>query len=190
MKPLHITRPFFSTVLLTLAFTTVSIVANADNNKHKNGNKKDHRTEYRVADRSHSHYNDKNHKGKGHDKHYKEYKHDKKYKVYKHGRNDCYDHPKYGRVYQRFEHKPYELKHSHGSYYYVDNRFYTYRNGVGYCVTEAPRNIYFSELPFRCSKVYVRGHEYYRNGELYFRLSNRGYAIVPSPVEVNFSVRF
>lgn len=190
MKPLNITRSLLSTAFLTVAFMSASFVVNADDHKHKNGHKKQHRTEYREADRYHSHSYDRDNRGRGHNKHYKEYKHERDYKVYKHDRRDCYDHPKYGRVYHRFEHKPYVLRHSRGNYYYADNRFYTYRDGVGYCVTEAPRHIYFSELPFNCHRVYAHGHEYYRHGELYFRLSNRGYVIVPAPVEVNFSVRF
>lgn len=190
MKPLNITPSFLSSVLLTVAFMSASMLANADDHKNKSGHKKHYRTEYRERDRNHDHYYDSDDRGKGHKKHYKEYKHDRDYKAYKYDRRDCYDHPKYGRVYHRFEHKPYVLRHSRGNYYYSDNRFYTYRDGVGYCVTEAPRHIYFDELPFSCSRVHVRGQEYYRNGDIYFRLSNRGYVIVPAPLEVNLSVRF
>lgn len=190
MKPLHITRPFLSTAILTVAFMSASIVASADDHKNEKGHKKNHRTEYRERD----HYGDRNYdrddRGKGHKKHYKEYKHDRDYKAYKHDERDCYNHPKYGRVYQRFENKPYVLRHSHGNYYYSDNRFYTYRDGIGYCVAEPPRNVYFRELPFHCSRVYSSGREYYRNGDLFFRLSNRGYVIVPAPVEFNVSIRF
>lgn len=190
MKTLHITRPFFSAAILTLAIMSASFVANADNHKKNNGSKKHHPTEYREKGHAYGHYNDRYDRGKGNNKHYKEYKHDRDYKAYNHNKRDHYDHPKYGRVYHKFEHKPYVLRHSRGNYYYSDNRFYTYHDGVGYCTTEVPRNIYFSELPFTCHKVYAHGNEYYRHGELYFRLSNRGYVIVPAPVEVNFSVRF
>ena len=190
MKPLNINRPFLLTAVLTLAFVSASIFANADDHKNNNGHKKHYRSEYREGGNYSRHYYDRDDRGKGHKKHYKEYKYDREYKAYKHDERDCYDHPKYGRVYQRFERKPYVLRHSHGNYYYSDNRFYTYHDGIGYCVIEPPRHVYFRELPFHCSRVYANGREYYSNGDLFFRLSARGYVIVPAPVEINVSVRF
>lgn len=188
MKPLHITRTFLFSAITIATLLSSSIVAKGDDYKNESGHKKHYRTEYREYDRDHDYYRDD--RGKGHKKHHKEYKHDKYYKAYKHGHRDCYDHPKYGRVYNKFEHKPYILRHSHGNYYYSDNRFYTYRDGIGYCVTEPPRHVYFRELPFQCTRVYSHGRHYYRRGDLFFHLSARGYVIVPPPVEFNVSIRF
>lgn len=190
MRTLNITRPFLSAAILSVALISASIVANADDHKNESGHKKYNRSEYRDGGHYYSRYDDRDHRGKGHKKHYKEYKHDHDYKAYKHDRRDCYDHPTYGRVYHRFEREPYVLRHSHGNYYYSNNRFYTYRNGVGYCVAEPPRHVYFRELPFHCTRVYSNGREYYRNGDLFFRLSASGYVIVPAPVEFNVSIRF
>jgi len=100
------------------------------------------------------------------------------------------NHPKYGRVYQRFDHNPIVFRHSRGNYYYSGNQFYSYRRGVGYYVVEPPRNEYFSNLPFECERVHAHGQVFYQNGDLFFSYSPRGYRIVPSPFEVNFSVRF
>lgn len=190
MRPLHITRPIFSTAILTVAFLTASFLVHADDRKKENGHNKYHRTEYRDGGNHHGHYYDKYDKGKGHKKNYKKNDYDHDYKAYKHDKRNYYDHPGYGRVYHRFEGKPYILRHSHGDYYYSGNRFYTYHEGIGYCVTEPPRHVYFRELPFRCTRIYANGCEYYRNGDLFFRLSARGYVIVPAPVEINVSVRF
>lgn len=190
MKSLNTTRPFFSAAILTIALISASIVTHADGHKHKNGHKKHYRTEYHEGDHYYTEHYDRDVRGKGHKKHYKHYRNDHDYKAYNHDRRDCYDHPKYGRVYHRFERNPYVLRHSHGDYYYSDNRFYTYRDGIGYCVAEPPRHVYFRELPFHCTRVYSNGREYYRNGDLFFRLSARGYVIVPAPVEFNVSIRF
>jgi hypothetical protein len=103
---------------------------------------------------------------------------------------NSYQHHDYGRVYNRFDHSPVTFKHSKGNYHYIDNRFYIYRKGIGYCYIEPPRNVYFRELPFMCSRVYANGTVYYRNGDLFFRLTRNGYILVPSPFEVRFSVRF
>ena len=184
MKPFNIFRPFIITAILTLAFISAANIVNADDHKNGKGHKNNHHSEYRERGNYGHHYNNRDERGKGHNKHFREYK------AYKYGNNDCYNHPKYGRVYSRFEHKPYILRHSHGSYYYSDNRFYTYLDGVGYCVAEPPRHVYFRELPFHCTRVYSNGREYYRNGDLFFSLSARGYVIVPAPVEFSVSVRF
>jgi hypothetical protein len=55
---------------------------------------------------------------------------------------------------------------------------------------KAPRNIYFSRLPMECNRVHVNGQVFFRNGELYFQLSPRGYALVPAPVGISISARF
>lgn len=190
MRPLNITRSFLSTAILTVAFMSASVIVNADDHKKENYKKNKHRSEYRDGGNYRAHYDDRDYRGKGNNKHHKHYKYDRDYRAYKN--DDCgyYNHPRYGKVYQRFGHKPHVLKHSHGNYYYSDNTFYTYRDGIGYCVAEPPRHVYFRELPFHCTRVYANGCEYYRNGDLFFRLSARGYVIVPAPLEFNVSVRF
>ena len=147
------------------------------NDDRKSGNEDQHR-DARSYERQHSGRNNGNYKySEGYSK--RNYSH----KNYSH-------HPKYGKVYQRFDHNPVVFRHSHGNYYYSGNNFYSYRKGVGYYVVEPPRQVYFRDLPFRCERVYAHGHEYYRNGDLFFSYSPRGYIIVPSPFQVNLSVRF
>jgi hypothetical protein len=189
MKTINSTTPILSVAILSIALMSASIDANADNHKNGNQGKDKHRSEYNDGGNYRANYGERDNRGKGNNKHYKEYRHDDNYRAHKHDDRDYYDHPRYGRVYQRFEHNPYVLKHSHGNYYYCDNRFYTYHDGIGYCMVEPPRHVYFRELPFRCTRVYSNGCEYYRNGDLFFRLS-RGYIMVPAPVEFNVSIRF
>lgn len=102
----------------------------------------------------------------------------------------CYEHPRYGRVYTRLMGSPVVFHHNRDDYYYYGNHFYTYRRGIGYCVIEPPREMYFSTLPVECERVYVNGHIFFRNGDLFFQLSPRGYAIVSSPIQINVSARF
>ena len=85
---------------------------------------------------------------------------------------------------------PVVFHHNRDDYYYYGNHFYTYRRGIGYCVVEPPREMYFSSLPVECERVYVNGHIFFRNGDLFFQLSPRGYAIVSSPIQNNVSARF
>ncbi|MGE5395795.1 MAG: hypothetical protein ACM3P1_13715 [Candidatus Saccharibacteria bacterium] len=190
MKPIFSTRPVLTVAILSISLLSSSIVANADNhNKGNHGNNK-HRSEYRDEGNYRAYSNDRDDRRERNYRHYKDYRNDDNCRAYRHEERDYYDHPRYGRVYERFEHKPYVLRCSHGDYYYTDNRFYTYHDGVGYCVAEPPRNVYFRELPFHCQRVYSDGCEYYRNGDLFFRLSTRGYIMVPAPVEFNVSIRF
>lgn len=104
--------------------------------------------------------------------------------------SNYFNHPQYGRVYRRFDRNPIVFENSRGNYYYSNNNFYRYNDGIGYCMVEPPRDIYFSNLPIECEQVYINDQEYFRNGDLYFQLSNRGYFIVPSPIELRISARF
>lgn len=104
--------------------------------------------------------------------------------------SNYFNHPRYGRVYSRFDRNPIVFEHSRGNYYYSNNNFYRYNDGIGYCMVEPPRDIYFSNLPIECEQVYINDQEYFRNGDLYFQLSDRGYFIVPSPIELRISARF
>jgi hypothetical protein len=45
-------------------------------------------------------------------------------------------------------------------------------------------------LPLECNRVYVNGHVFFRNGDLFFKLSRLGYELVPSPFEIRFTARF
>jgi len=190
MKSLNTTRTFLTAAILSFAFMSATITANADDHKNNGGHKNNHRIEYNKGEHYRSHNNGRGNSNKESKKYYKEDKYDHNYRTYNHDKRAYYDHPKYGRVYNRFKNEPYVFRHSHGDYYYSDNRFYTYHDGIGYCISETPRNIYFRELPFHCTRVYSNGREYYRNGDLFFRMSARGYVIVPTPVEFNISVRF
>ncbi len=109
---------------------------------------------------------------------------------YKHYDSYCYEHPRYGRVYERFDRRPVVFHHDRDDYYYYGDRFYTYRRGVGYCVVEPPRNVYFRTLPVECERVSVGGHVMFRNGDLFFQLSPRGYVMAPAPVGIHVSASF
>lgn len=197
MKPKFSIRPFLTVVFFSIALMSASMVANADNNRNNKSHKSNNHKEYRDDRNNGSYHSDnRNNWNKGNNKHYGEQKYDRNkysrhdYRDQDNYRNEYYNHPKYGRVYSRFDHNPTIFRHSNQNYYYSQNRFYTYHDGIGYCVTDAPRNVYFRELPFQCTRIYSNGREYYRNGDLYFSLSNRGYIIVPAPIEVSLSVRF
>jgi len=201
MKPMYANRQFLPVVIFSIALLSGSVVTNAQNHWNDKSNKNKERKEYRDEQTYRSdHSGERDSWSKGNKKQYKDKNWDRdndnnKYRQhyshkYNHSKNDYFNHPKYGRVYHRFDNKPIVFRHSHGNYYYSGNQFYTYHDGIGYCVAEPPRQVYFRDLPFRCSRIYANGHEYYRHGDLFFHLSSRGYVIVPSPFEVNFSVRF
>lgn len=101
-----------------------------------------------------------------------------------------YEHPSYGRVYERFDYRPTVFHHDRDDYYYYGDHFYTYRRGIGYCVIEPPRDVYFRTLPVDCERVYVNGNIFFRHGDLFFQLSPRGYSIATSPVQLRISARF
>lgn len=171
MKALHSFSQFLLVAIISFALITPSLEAMSQNGRNHsksdiNNNRKDYRKDHNNK------YSQQHSKGTYQAKHGNFY------------------HPKYGRVYQKFDQKPTIFRHSNGNYYYSRNQFYTYRDGIGYCVAEAPRHVYFRDLPFSCNRVRVNGQVYFRNGDLYFRHSPRGYVMVPSPVEVNLSVKF
>lgn len=202
MKAIPSITRFLPGVILSIALMATSIEVSAQNNrnKHKFDNNKD-KEEYRD-DHSNSsdHFEGRNDERSEDHKHYKGHNRDRdddnyvysdrSYSRPTHYEHNCYTHPAYGRVYQRFDDQPIVFRHSHGDYYYHGTQFYTYRDGVGYCPAESPREVYFNDLPFECNRVHVNGQVFFRHGELYFSHSNRGYVIVPSPLEVNFSLRF
>ncbi len=101
-----------------------------------------------------------------------------------------FEHPKYGRVYERFDYDPVVFHNDRENYYYYGDHFYTYRRGVGYCIIEPPRDVYFRTLPTDCERVYVNGNIFFRRGDLFFQLSPRGYSIVTSPLQIRVSARF
>jgi len=201
MKAIQSIGRFLPGVIISFALMSASLEVSSQNKGNHKFDKNKDRKEYRNDHSNSSHYSDGRNDGRRDDKKYyskhKEARNDGNYEYsqryskrsYQADR-DYFNHPKYGRVYQRFDDKPIVFRHSHGDYYYSGNQFYTYRNGIGYCATETPRQVYFQDLPFSCSRVRVNNHEYYRHNNLYFSYSPRGYVIVPSPIEVNFSVRF
>ena len=203
MKTNHSINQFLPGVILALALIATSVQVNAQNkwNKHKSDKNKD-REEYRN-ERSNSSEHDEDRdddEDRGGNKHYKRYNSDRnndncEYNQHYSQRPDYSqrsysNHPQYGRVCQRFDHEPVIFRHSHGDYYYSDNQFYTYRDGIGYCPIESPREVYFNDLPFDCNRVQLNGQVFFRHGNLYFSHSQRGYEIVPSPPQFNFSLRF
>jgi len=203
MKAIQSLRQFLPVVIFSFIMMATSLEASSQNHRNENkSNKNNDRKEYRN-DRSNSsnHSVARNDGRNGDRKHYSVRSSDRNNGNYAYDRHNSgrgYNdhqqayttHPRYSRVYQRFEHTPYVFRHSHGNYYYSDNQFYTYRDGIGYCVSEAPRDVYFNELPFECSRVNINGRVFFRNGDLYFSHSSRGYVIVPAPLAINLSLRF
>jgi len=181
-------------ILLPVAIFSVIITASAAS--AQNGWKKDRnergRNEYRERedrgdrnrreDRNYVYENNNRHdNGRGY--HLGNYKNQRCEASY-------YEHPRYGRVYQRFDYRPMVFHHDRDDYYYYGDRFYTYRGGIGYCVVEPPRDVYFRTLPTECERVYVNGNVFFRHGDLFFQLSPRGYSIATAPVRLSISARF
>lgn len=199
MKTTFNLRQYFPVLTISLVLVASSIDVSAQNRRSENKHKESNKTEYqnkKQHGKTVSEYSGKSNREGSYDK--KGVKNRKFNKVYrpqysrnlKHAKPDYFNHPKYGRVYQRFDHNPVVFKYDRGNYYYFNDHFYTYRRGVGYCVVETPGNIYFEHLPFNCNRVVVNGNVLFRNGDLYFRLSRRGYALVSNPIEIRFSARF
>ena len=178
MKTLNNLKRYFPVLALMLV---LSVAANAQGNSYRNHERNEKKWENSRNSRK-----------------YKDWKHDNRREDYHpsyskkwvHRQSDYYDHHDYGRVYRRFDREPVVIRYNRGDYYYYGNHFYTYRRGIGYCVTETPRNIYFSNLPTGCVKVRANGHLFFRTGDLYFTYSPRGYALVPAPVEFSVTARF
>ena len=184
----------FSTILIA---STVEVNAEDHHKEGKRGNGHE-RKEYRESDRDDDRtvYNDRDdergrsyeHRNWNNRENYREYRPNYNSR-YKHYDSDYYEHPRYGRVYQRFDRNPVVFHHDRDDYYYYGDHFYSYRRGVGYCVVDAPRNVYFRQLPVDCERVYVNGNVLFRNGDLYFQLSPRGYALVNLP-RISISANF
>ncbi len=199
MKTLNNYRQYFPVLLLATAMIVSTVAASAEGH-HKEGKKGNgrERNEYRESGRDDDRtvYNNIRDNRDGNYKHknwnsrenHKEYR-PKYANKYKHYDSDYYEHPRYGRVYQRFDRNPVVFHHDRDDYYYYGNHFYSYRRGVGYCVVDAPRNVYFRQLPVACERVYVNGNVLFRNGDLFFQLSPRGYALVNLP-SISISARF
>ncbi|HEY3369367.1 MAG TPA: hypothetical protein VGK10_00885 [Prolixibacteraceae bacterium] len=202
MKAIQSIKQILPVVIFSVAIMSASLEVNAQNSRNnnkfdRNRDRKEYRNDHsKSADYSYG----KNESRNGDNKHFKGHNQGRNDRDYEYGQQysnrgehsqqNYFNHPKYGRVYQRFDEKPVVFRHSHGDYYYSGNQFYRYRDGVGYCAEDAPRMVYFRDLPFSCNRVHVNNQLYFRHGDLYFSHSPRGYVIVPSPIEVNFSVRF
>lgn len=195
MKTIHAIRQYLPVVFFSFALMAASGEVTAQNNR--NNNKSDKKSDHKEYSNSQLVRNDNRHgDGRSYERQHSDRKNgsyvysERNSKKQNYSHKNYSNHPKYGRVYQSFDHNPLVFRHSHGNYYYSGNNFYSYRRGIGYYVVEPPRQVYFRDLPFRCERVYAHGQAYYRNGDLFFSYSPRGYVIVPSPFQVNFSVRF
>jgi len=180
-------KQYFPVLICTVFLTTATIGVSAEN--HRGEGKRDRekgKREYsrndRDDDRSSYYYRDYDRDNRSYQAKY--------HKRYRSNQPDYFEHPQYGRVYQRFDRNPVVFRHNHDDYYYYGNHFYTYRRGVGYCVVEEPRNVYFRTLPVECERVYIGGHVYFRNGDLFFQLSPRGYVMTTIPAGIHITARF
>ncbi len=184
--------------VLFISFILMGLTYDANAQKHRNegrkGNEKE-RKEYRESrhDDNRIAYNDRrSYSGRNYErKNWNDREYHPQYnKRYGHEESEYFEHPRYGRVYQKFDRRPIVLRHHRDNYYYYGNRFYTFRPGIGYCAIEFPGHTYFRQLPFACDEVYVHGQSFYRYGDLYFRLFPGGYMVVPSPFAVTITARF
>ncbi|HZL08398.1 MAG TPA: DUF6515 family protein [Prolixibacteraceae bacterium] len=202
MKTIDRLSKYFPIVTISLILLASTLDAGAQNhrNKDKKGNERNHdRKEYKQADRNEGRtanhewgkQNDRNRDNRNYESRDNRSDHHSKYsKKNNYVQRNYYNHPQYGRVYNRFDCNPIVFENTRGNYYYFGNHFYRYQRGIGYYVVEAPRSEYFSRLPVDYRRVQVNGNVFFRNGDVFFQLSHRGYRIVPSPIEVQFSVRF
>ena len=199
MKTLDNFRQYLPVLMLATAMIASTVVASAEDH-HKEGKKENgrERKEYRESrhDDDRTAYNNRrdDRDGSYERKNWNNREDDREYRQKynnrnKHYESEYFEHPRYGRVYQRFDHNPVVFHNDRDDYYYYGDHFYSYRRGVGYCVVDAPRNVYFRELPVDCERVQVNGNVLFRNGDLYFQLSRRGYALVNLP-GVSISARF
>jgi len=196
MKTIDNLRQILPLVILSTVLIASTVEVNAQNHRGegKKGNGHE-RKEYRESDRDddrYANYNERYDRDRNYEhRNWNDREYRSKYSnKYRHQKSDYFEHPRYGRVYQRFDHNPVVFHHDRDDYYYYGNHFYNYRRGVGYCVVEPPRHVYFRQLPVDCERVYVNGDIFFRNGDVFFQRSPRGYAIVPSPVQIRISARF
>ncbi len=184
------------TISLVLIASVISVNAQNDQNGDHRKKERDHgRNEYRndnrladneqIGKKGWDHHNGNAESREGRNDYRPHY-----YQKHYHAQPNYYDHPRYGRVYHRFEHNPIVFENRFGDYYYYGNSFYQYREGLGYCIVEPPRHVFFRHLPLDCERVYINGKVLFRNGDLFFEFSPRGYVLMPSPIEIRFSARF
>ena len=189
MKTINNFRQYIPVLLLATILVASTVETNAQRSYIKTrGNE---RKEYKSSDKYDkklAHHEWKENHGKESwrkDEYQARYYSDVKY-----DKSDYFTHPKYGRVYNRFDHNPIVFNHDKDDYYYYGNHFYTYRRGVGYCMAEPPRRVYFKHLPVECNRVNLNGQVFFSSGDLFFQLSSRGYVLVPSPVGIRITARF
>ena len=195
MKTIDNLRQYLSVIIFSTILIASTVEVNAQNYRSEGKKGKGHeRKEYREygRDDDRTAYN-----GRRGDRDNYEHRNwnNREYRPkynnrYKHYEANYFEHPKYGRVYQRFDYNPIVFHHDRDNYYYYGDHFYTYRRGIGYCVVEPPRNVYFNSIPDECERVYVDGHLLFRHGDLFFQLSPRGYVMAPSPIGIHISARF
>ena len=202
MKTLDRIKGFFPAAILSLILLVAAIGANAGerrNEGRRSNNHKQSGKEYRTSGRN-ERRTAQNNSRVGGERNYQRQNWNSnnlrnenrpQYSMnYNRSNRNYYDHPRYGRVYQRFDHNPFVFNSDRGNYYYYGNHFYNYRQGIGYCMIEPPRNIFFRHLPFDCERIFLNGEAFFRFGDLFFQLSPRGYVIVPSPIGINISAGF
>lgn len=192
MKTLDYLRQYFPVMTISLVLLASGFEASAQN--RRNDERRDDyrgKKEYRESDRKWKDRNDSYYEHNNRNKYESRIEYHPKYtKKYKYGHSNYFDHPRYGKVYSRFDHNPVVFKHRHGDYYYYNNHFYRYHRGVGYCVVEPPRHVYFNHLPDDCRRVRVNGQVFFQLGDVFFRPSVQGYAVVQAPVGIHISASF
>lgn len=138
--------------------------------------------------------NQGNSKSFGHSENHEGYGHSEYHDGYGY-HNDHYNQPKTYSVWNFpapwvYANHAYVFRHSHGDYYFYNNRFFSYDPFRGYYAVTFPYQTIFSWLPAGYDEVMVDGQIYFRYGNLFFVETPVGYRIVPPPAGIYVSINF
>ena len=90
--------------------------------------------------------------------------------------------PRYGHTVKHFSGKPVVFHTGTSRYYFHDNHFYRYHNGIGYIWIDNPYGMVFPSLPRGSVLVHINGRPFYRYGSVYFVNHRHGFEVVSLPV--------
>lgn len=89
--------------------------------------------------------------------------------------------PNYGHTVKHFKGKPVVFHTSSSRFYFYNDHFYRYHNGIGYIWVESPYGMIFPQLPNGSVLVHIGGRPYFRYGNVWFVHHRRGYEVVSVP---------
>lgn len=89
--------------------------------------------------------------------------------------------PSYGHTIKNFNKKPVVFHSGSSKFYFHNNHFYRYHNGVGYIWVENPYGMVFPKLPKGSVLVHIGGRPYFQYGDVYFVHHRVGYEVISLP---------